>query len=480
MTARFAEFEQAGGVDHNNDILGGRMPSWMDEPEEPDGVPPVWRKCVARLGEELTPRQFNTCIRPLQVHLEGTKLVLLAPNDHVKKQVRDEYLPLVWDLFDLDEHSDIQELELMIGSRERAAGSPLRAERTRRTSTGTPDTREPNLDRSQRFANYVEGKSNEVAKAAARQVASNVGRSYNPLLLYGGVGLGKTHLMHAVGNEVLETAPGANVVYLHSQQFVNDMVKGIGTGTIRQTMQYYSSMDVLLIDDIQFFAKRIKSQEEFFHVFNAVVEHNHQMVLTSDQYPTEIDGLEERLTSRFVGGLTTELEAPELETRVAILKKKGEAEGIEVPDDVAFHIAENIRSNVRELEGALQRVIAHARFRRSEVSIELVRRALHDLLAIHGRQVTVETIQKVVADYYNMKVSDLLSQKRNRTVARPRQIAMCLAKEFTKNSLPDIGEKFGGRDHTTVLYAYRRINALRGTNPDIAEDYKIISRLLTH
>ena len=453
------------------------MPSWVDEPEDPDGVPLVWRKCLARLEEELTSRQFNTFIRPLQVRLEGTKLVLLAPNDHVKRQVRDEHLPLVWDLFDLDEHSDVQELELTIGTRERTAGAPLRVERIRK---GSLDSREPNLDRSHVFANYVEGKSNEVAKAAAQQVASNVGRSYNPLLLYGGVGLGKTHLMHAVGNAVLADAPKANVVYLHSQQFVNDMVKGIGTGTIRQTMQYYSSMDVLLIDDIQFFANRIKSQEEFFHVFNAVVEQNHQMVLTSDQYPTEIDGLEERLTSRFVGGLTTELEPPELETRVAILKKKGEAEGIEVPDDVAFHIAENIRSNVRELEGALQRVIAHARFRRSEVSIDLVKRALHDLLAIHGRQITVETIQKVVADYFNMKVSDLLSKRRNRTVARPRQIAMCLAKEFTKNSLPDIGEKFGGRDHTTVLHAYRRINELRESSTDIAEDYKILSRLLTH
>ena len=453
------------------------MPSWVDEPEDPDGVPLVWRKCLARLEEELTSQQFNTFIRPLQVRLEGTKLVVLAPNDHVKRQVRDEHLPLVWDLFDQDEYADIQELELTVGTRERSAGAPLRVERKRKA---TDDNREPNLDGSHVFANYVEGKSNEVARAAAQQVATNVGRSYNPLLLYGGVGLGKTHLMQAVGNEVLKRTPQANVVYLHSQAFVNDMVRGIGTGTIRQTMQYYSSMDVLLIDDIQFFANKLRSQEEFFHVFNAVVEQDHQMVLTCDKYPTEIDGLEERLKSRFVGGLATEVEPPELETRVAILKKKGEAEGIEVPDDVAFHIAENIRSNVRELEGALQRVIAHAQFRRAEVSIDLVKRALHDLLAIHGRQITVENIQKVVADYFNMKVSDLLSKRRNRTVARPRQIAMCLAKEFTRNSLPDIGEKFGGRDHTTVLHAYRRINALRESSTDIAEDYKILSRLLTH
>ena len=453
------------------------MPSWVEEPEDSDGVPLVWRRCLAKLEEELTSREFNTFIRPLHVRRDGTKVVVLAPNDHVKKQVRDEYLPLLWDIFDLDEHSDVHELELTIGSRERPVGAPLRVERVRKAST---NALKPSIDRSYVFVNYVEGKSNEVAKAAAQQVATNVGKSYNPLALYGGVGLGKTHLMHAVGNEVLARTPNANVVYLHSQAFVNDMVKGIGSGTIRETMQYYSSVDVLLIDDIQFFANKIRSQEEFFHVFNAVVEQEHQMVLTCDKYPTEIDGLEERLKSRFVGGLTAEVEPPELETRVAILKRKGEAEGIEVPDDVAFHIAENIRSNVRELEGALQRVIAHARFRHAKMTIDLVKRALHDLLAIHGRQVTIENIQKAVADYYNMKVSDLLSKRRNRTVARPRQIAMCLAKEFTKNSLPDIGEKFGGRDHTTVLHAYRRINDLRESSTDIAEDYKILSRLLTH
>ncbi len=452
------------------------MPSWVDEPEDPEGVPLVWRKCLSRLREELTSRQFNTFIRPLQVRQEGTKLLVFAPNDHVKKQVRDEHLPLVWDIFDREEHGDVHELELTVGSRERSVGAPLRAERTR----GNTESRATKLDRDHVFASFVEGKSNEVAKAAAQAVAANAGRSYNPLLLYGGVGLGKTHLMHAVGNEILDRTPGSNVVYLHSQAFVDDMVEGIRTGTIRQKMQHYSSVDVLLIDDVQFFADKLRSQEEFFHVFNAVVEQYNQMVLTCDKYPTEINGLEERLKSRFVGGLTAEMEPPELETRVAILKKKGEAEGIEVPDDVAFHIADNIRSNVRELEGALQRVIAHARFKRAAVSVELVKQALHDLLAIHGRQVTVDNIQKVVADYYNMRVSDLLSQRRNRSVARPRQMAMCLAKELTKNSLPDIGEKFGGRDHTTVLHAYRRICELRESNTDIAEDYKILSRLLTH
>lgn len=453
------------------------MPGWVDGPEESDGgVPPVWQRCVAKLEEELTPRQFVTFIRPLQVRMEGSKLVVLAPNDHVKRHVRDVHLPLLLDIFDRNEDGGVNELELTVGSSERLPGMPLRVGPTKKRIR---DAGEPKLDRSHVFENYVEGKSNEVAKAAAQQVAANIGRSYNPLTLYGGVGLGKTHLMHAIGNAVLDKTPDVNVVYLHSQAFVNDMVRGIGAGTIQRTMQYYSSVEVLLIDDIQFFANKLRSQEEFFHVFNAVVEQNHQMVLTCDKYPTEIDGLEERLKSRFVGGMTAEVEPPELEMRVAILKKKGEAEGIDVPDDAAFHIAENIRSNVRELEGALQRVIAHARFHRVEVSVALVKRALHALFAIHGRQVTVENIQHVVADYFNMKVSDLLSKKRNRAVARPRQIAMCLAKEFTKNSLPDIGEKFGGRDHTTVLHAYRRIKALRESSTDVAEDYKLLSRLLT-
>ena len=454
------------------------MPGLDDELEGSDAPPSIWRKCMARLEEELTSRQFNTCIRPLQARLDGPKLVLLAPNDHVRKQVREEHMPLIVEhVFDLDDGGGLQEIELMVGSRERTPGEPLRVGRTRKADTAP---REPNLDRDHLFANFIEGKSNELAKAAAQHVATESGRSYNPLLLYGGSGLGKTHLMQAVGNEVLERDSGANVVYLHSQAFVNDMVKSIGTGTIRQTMQYYSSMDVLLIDDIQFFANKLRSQEEFFHVFNAVLAQNHQVVLTCDNYPTEIEGLEDRLKSRFVGGLTAEVEPPELETRVAILKQMGEAEGFEVPDDAAFHIAENIRSNVRELEGALQRVVAHARFKRAEISIELVKTVLHNIFGVRGRQVTVEKIQRVVADYYNIKVSDMLSVRRNRAIARPRQIAMSLAKEFTNLSYPDIGEKFGGRDHTTVMHAYRRITELRETNTDVAEDYKILSRTLTH
>jgi len=318
-----------------------------------------------------------------------------------------------------------------------------------------------------------------MAKAAALQVAENAGRSYNPLLLYGGVGLGKTHLMQAVGNHLLERDPSATVVYLHSQRFVQDMVKALQQGTMADFMSYYRSVDALLIDDIQFFANKLRSQEEFFHVFNALLERGHQMVLTCDRYPREIDGLEERLKSRFVWGLTVAVEPPELEHRVAILMKKAEVDGVDLPQDVAFFIAERIRSNVRELEGALKRVMANAHFTGRPLSVEQVRSALRDLLAIQERQVGVDNIQRTVAEYYKIKISDLLSKRRNRAVARPRQMAMCLAKELTSHSLPELGDAFGGRDHTTVLHACRKVASLREESADLAEDYKNLVRLLT-
>ena len=324
----------------------------------------------------------------------------------------------------------------------------------------------------------MEGKSNELARAAATQVADNAGRTYNPLLLYGGVGLGKTHLMQAVGNELRRQNPDAKVLYLHSQRFVQDMVKALQTGTMQDFMKFYRSVDALLIDDIQFFAKKLRSQEEFFHVFNALLERGHQMVLTSDKYPREIDGLEERLKSRFVYGLTVEVEAPDLETRVAILMKKAEAEQIELDQGVAFFIAERIRSNVRELEGALRRVIANARFTGSRISVDQVKRALRDLFAIQDRQISIDNIQRTVAEYFNIKMADMLSKRRSRSIARPRQIAMALAKELTNHSLPEVGDAFGGRDHTTVLHACRKIEELRGTTADVAEDYKNLTRLL--
>ena len=317
-----------------------------------------------------------------------------------------------------------------------------------------------------------------MARAAATQVADNAGRTYNPLLLYGGVGLGKTHLMQAVGNELLQRNPNATVLYLHSQRFVQDMVKALQTGTMQDFMKFYRSVDALLIDDIQFFAKKMRSQEEFFHVFNALLERGHQMVLTSDKYPREIDGLEERLKSRFVYGLTVEVEAPDLETRVAILMKKAEAEQIALDQSVAFFMAERIRSNVRELEGALRRVIANARFTGSRISVDQVKRALRDLFAIQDRQISIDNIQRTVAEYFNIKMADMLSKRRNRSIARPRQIAMALAKELTNHSLPEVGDAFGGRDHTTVLHACRKIDDLRATTADVAEDYKNLTRLL--
>ena len=310
-------------------------------------------------------------------------------------------------------------------------------------------------------------------------MADNAGQSYNPLLMYGGVGLGKTHLMQAVGNEILRRKPDARVMYLHSQRFVQDMVKALQTGTMQDFMQFYRSVDALLIDDIQFFAKKLRSQEEFFHLFNSLLERGQQMILTSDKYPREIDGLEDRLKSRFVWGLTVEVEAPELETRVAILMKKAEAERVPLDQEVAFFIAERIRSNVRELEGALRRVIANARFTGSRISIEQVKRALRDLFAIQDRQISIDNIQKTTAEYFNIKVGDLLSKRRSRTIARPRQLAMAIAKELTNHSLPEIGDAFGGRDHTTVLHACRKVAELRATNADIAEDYRNLSRLLS-
>lgn len=400
----------------------------------------------------------------------------MAPNRYVKNQVQVAYLERISELLDqLGDPVSPLEVKVDVGIADEGETRPLRAD-----GTGSARIQPAHqLNAEFRFETFVEGKSNELAKAAALQVAANAGNSYNPLLLYGGVGLGKTHLMQAVGNYVLERNPQAKVVYLHSQRFVQDMVKALQQGTMQDFMQYYRSVDTLLIDDIQFFAKKLRSQEEFFHVFNGLLERGHQMVLTCDRYPREIDGLEERLKSRFVWGLTVEVEPPELETRVAILMKKAEAEQVDLDPAVAFFIGERIRSNVRELEGALRRVIANARFTGTRITIDQVKRALRDLLAIQDRQVGIDNIQRTVAEYYNIKISDILSKRRNRTIARPRQMAMCLAKELTNHSLPEIGEAFGGRDHTTVLHACRKIAELRESSADVAEDYKNLNRVLS-
>lgn len=329
------------------------------------------------------------------------------------------------------------------------------------------------------FQRFVEGKSNQLGLAAARQIAENPGGAYNPLFIYGGVGLGKTHLMHAVGNALIEKNPNAKVLYLHSERFVADMVKALQLNAINDFKRYYRSLDALLIDDIQFFAGKERSQEEFFHTFNALLEGGQQIILTCDRYPREIDGLEERLKSRFGWGLTVAVEPPELETRVAILMKKAAQQNLALPHDAAFFIAQRIRSNVRELEGALKRVVANANFTGRAIDVELVRESLKDLLALQDKQVSIDNIQRVVAEYYKIKVSDLHSKRRSRSVARPRQVAMSLAKELTNHSLPEIGEAFGGRDHTTVLHACRKIKELQEESADIREDTKNLHRLLT-
>lgn len=433
----------------------------------------IWNQCQGRLEEELSEEHYETYIRPLQARYHDGRLTLLAPNIYVEEQVRVAYLERIQAYFSQASQLDEGiEIGLFVGGGGEA-GQPLRAEALNGTTV-----RSHNLNSDFSFDTFVEGKSNELAKAAAQQVAENSGNSYNPLLVYGGTGLGKTHLMQAVGNEILKNRPDAQVVYLHSQRFVQDMVKALQRGTMMDFMQFYRSVDALLIDDIQFFARKIRSQEEFFHVFNALLEGGHQMVLTCDHYPREIDGLEERLKSRFVWGLTVELEPPELETRVAILMKKAEAEKVALDPAVAFFIAERIRSNVRELEGALRRVIANARFTGSRISVEQVKRALRDLFAIQDRQISIDNIQRTVAEYYNIKMSDMVSKKRNRSVARPRQMAMALAKELTNHSLPEVGDAFGGRDHTTVLHACRKIADLRETAAETAEDHKNLSRML--
>ncbi|GAB6388867.1 chromosomal replication initiator protein DnaA [Stutzerimonas marianensis] len=481
----------------------------------------LWQQCIDLLRDELPAQQFNTWIRPLQVEAEGDELRVYAPNRFVLDWVNEKYLSRLMELLAERATGLAPVLSLLIGSKRTAAaalppasaaraaeapskplsamtsemlqaGSPAEpAPPAAAESVATPARTERNvqvegglkhtsyLNRTFTFENFVEGKSNQLARAAAWQVADNPKHGYNPLFLYGGVGLGKTHLMHAVGNHLLKKNPNAKVVYLHSERFVADMVKALQLNAINEFKRFYRSVDALLIDDIQFFAKKERSQEEFFHTFNALLEGGQQVILTSDRYPKEIDGLEERLKSRFGWGLTVAVEPPELETRVAILMKKADQANVELPHDAAFFIAQRIRSNVRELEGALKRVIAHAHFMGRDITIELIRESLKDLLALQDKLVSVDNIQRTVAEYYKIKIADLLSKRRSRSVARPRQVAMALSKELTNHSLPEIGDAFGGRDHTTVLHACRKIAELRELDADIREDYKNLLRTLT-
>ncbi len=436
----------------------------------------AWPKCLASLNSEIPEKIFNTWIRPLQPIETENSLKLLAPNEFVVQKIQKEYFSRIKELVRKDNKTI--EVILEVGSRNIAPATPT-PKAPQPTSKEALPSIQSRLNPAFTFDGFVEGKSNQLARAAAIQVSENIGSSYNPLFIYGGVGLGKTHLMQAVGNSLIASNPSARISYVHSERFVGDMVRGLQHNTISNFKRSYRSLDALLIDDIQFFAGKERSQEEFFHTFNALLEGQKQIILTCDRYPKEVNGLEERLKSRFGWGLTVAIEPPELETSVAILMKKASIESIDLPEEVAFFIAKRIRSNIRELEGALRRVMANSQFTGSEITLDFAKNALKDLLSMQERLVSIENIQKTVADYFKLRVADLLSKRRSRSVARPRQIAMTLAKELTNHSLPEIGDAFGGRDHTTVLHGYRRILSLRETENRVNEDYLNLLRTLT-
>jgi len=432
----------------------------------------TWSHCLSELETELSEQQFNIWIKPLQATENASTLRILAPNHFVVDWLNQHYIKKITELAQTTKKE--VKVVIEVGS---IGGEQLKINKV--TAPNYPPPLDNRLNPVFSFENFVEGKSNQLARAAATQIAKNPGKSYNPLFIYGGVGLGKTHIMQAIGNKMLQENPSARVSYVHSERFVGDMVKGLQHNTISEFKRAYRSLDALLIDDIQFFAKKERSQEEFFHTFNALLEGQKQIVLTCDRYPKEVNGLEERLKSRFGWGLTVAIEPPELETSVAILMSKSVAEGIDLPEEVAFFIAKRIRSNVRELEGALRRVIATAQFTGKKINLEFAKEALRDLLSLQERLVSIENIQKTVAEYFKLRVADLLSKRRSRSVARPRQFAMALSKELTNHSLPEIGDAFGGRDHTTVLHGCRRIKSLRETENRINEDYLNLIRTLT-
>jgi chromosomal replication initiator protein len=437
-----------------------------------------WTHCLRHFEKALPAQQYKTWIQPLQARLDGTSLVISAPNRFVLEWVKDKFLP---DIEKLSSEYLRQPLEVLLTLAEKAPGAPATTEVENNVVElpSKPKVREQTrLNPSFTFESFVTGKANQLARAAALQVAEHPGVAYNPLFVYGGVGLGKTHLIQAIGNLLHEHNPSAKVRYIHAEQYVSDVVRAYQHKAFDGFKKYYHSLDLLLIDDIQFFSGKNRTQEEFFYAFNALIEEHKQVIITCDTYPKEISGIEDRLISRFGWGLTVAIEPPELEMRVAILLKKAQAERIKLPEDVAFFVAKHIQSNVRELEGGLKRVIAYAKFANARLTADLAREALKDLLAVQVRQVSVENIQRIVADYYKLNVSDMYSKKRSRTVARPRQMAMALAKELTHMSLPDIGDAFGGRDHTTVLHGCRKIADLRAVNPDIARDFDALLQTL--
>ena len=442
-----------------------------------------WGECKKTLEKDLTVEEYSTWIAPLMLEENNGSNPLsysvLAPNKFISDWVEDNYGTTIKErLSAITSNRDLNlQFEIYLDSKEgsfKEVKQPENADTEKLTST-----KKSNLITEFTFSSFVEGKSNHIALAASKQIGEGLKNSYNPLFIYGGVGLGKTHLMHAVGNELLIKDPLKKIAYVHSERFVSDMVKSLQLGAISEFKQYYRSLDALLIDDIQFFAKKEQSQEELFHTFNSLLERGSQMILTCDRYPKEIDGLEDRLKSRLGWGLPVVIEPPELETRVAILLSKAKSMKHEIDEESAFFIAQKVRSNVRELEGALKRVVANSNFTGRPITVDLIKDSLKDLLAIQARQVSVENIQKTTAEYYNIKLSDLLSKRRSRSVARPRQMAMFLAKELTNYSLPEIGESFGGRDHTTVIHACKKIKELRDFNLDIEEDYRKLLRVLT-
>lgn len=461
----------------------------------------LWDKCLDCLKDEIPEKKFNTWIRPLHADLQSNCLSLLAPNKFVKEYIADKFLPLIEDKLTELTDGAAPSVKLLIGTRNRgddaSSGTPEPTGATRYSSPSSPTptnipaksasglsfggvrSSQSNVNPQFLFDNFVIGKSNQLAHAASLQVAQNPGQTYNPLFIYGGVGLGKTHLMHALGNSIMQKNPKAKVLYLHSERFVADMIKALQRNAMNEFKKFYRSMNALLIDDIQFFAGKERSQEEFFHTFNSLLDGQQQIVLTCDRYPKEISGLEERLQSRFGWGLTIAVEPPELETRVAILMSKAESSHVKLPNEVAFFIAKHIQSNVRELEGALKRVIANAHFTGQPITVEFTREALKDLLTLQAKLVTIDNIQRTVAEYYKIKMSDILSKRRSRSIARPRQIAMALSKELTNHSLPEIGDAFGGRDHTTVLHAVRKIQELLEQQIALKDDWKALLRILS-
>ncbi|MCM0045320.1 MAG: chromosomal replication initiator protein DnaA [Burkholderiaceae bacterium] len=454
-----------------------------------------WQTCASRLQQELTPQQFSAWIKPLApLDFEDGRLRIAAPNrfklDWVKTQFAARITSLAAEFwqspvdvqFVLDPRAGALKKPatpgLLPSQSAAAAAEPAPAERPE-------PAEEPSLRRGQSkinpaltFDSFVTGKANQLARAAAIQVASNPGHSYNPLFLYGGVGLGKTHLIHAIGNQVLADNPNTRIRYIHAEQYVRDVVTAYQRKGFDEFKRYYHSLDLLLIDDIQFFGGKSRTQEEFFYAFEALIAAKKQIIITSDTYPKEITGMDDRLISRFDSGLTVAVEPPELEMRVAILLKKAAQEGAALSDDVAFFVAKHLRSNVRELEGALRKILAYSRFHGKDITIDVVKDALKDLLSVQNRQISVENIQKTVADFFNIKVADMYSKKRPANIARPRQIAMYLAKELTQKSLPEIGELFGGRDHTTVLHAVRKIAADRSKNPEINHELHVLEQTL--